>query len=230
MRPCWRPFGRRSCQRLAGLGRSRHSSVDDTGMPTKGRHAVGAAPQYCGQLGEQETMRGCGDPAPHTDAGLWGPRTPHRCGPVGTPHPTRCQVAVSLTVANAAASLPVAWRLFLPREWAEDAERRTKAAVPAELALQTKPTRETDGGAGAERSGSRGGHPAWRGPRRCRLWGRLWRGHEVSGAAGRARARGHRRGAAESENPGQPQAATAAQGLVGANVVRRGPAALEPAP
>lgn len=80
--------------------------VDDTGMPKKGRHSVGVARQYCGQLGKQEN----------------------------------CQVAVSLSVANAAASLPVAWRLYLPREWAEDAERRTKAGVPAELAFQTKPT------------------------------------------------------------------------------------------
>jgi SRSO17 transposase len=48
--------------------------VDDTGMPKKGRHSVGVARQYCGQLGKQEN----------------------------------CQVAVSLSVANAAASLPVA--------------------------------------------------------------------------------------------------------------------------
>ena len=66
---------------------------------------------------------------------------------MGTPHPTRCQVAVSLSVANAAASLPMAWRLYVPREWAEDAERRTKAGVPTELAFQTKPTQQTDAGA-----------------------------------------------------------------------------------
>ena len=43
-------------------------------------------------------------------------------------------------MANAVASLPVAWRLYLPREWAKDAERRTKAGVPTRLAFQTEPT------------------------------------------------------------------------------------------
>jgi len=200
---------------IVGHGPIEAWTVDDTGMPKKGRHSVGVARQYCGQLGKQETLRGCGDPAPHERAGLWGPRTPRACGAVGTPHPTRCQVAVSLSVANAAASLPVAWRLYLPREWAEDIERRTKDGVPAELAFQTKPTHQTNGGAGADRSGPGGGHPAWRGPRRYRLRRRLWRGHEVPGAAGRDRAPVHRRRAAKSENLDQRQAATAAQGLVG---------------
>lgn len=49
-----------------------------------------------------------------------------------------CQVAVSLSLANHHASLPVAYRLYLPRNWADDAERREKAGVPAEIAFQTK--------------------------------------------------------------------------------------------
>jgi SRSO17 transposase len=79
--------------------------IDDTGFPKKGRHSVGVARQYCGQLGKQDN----------------------------------CQVAVSLSVANDAASLPIAYRLYLPQAWAEDTERRRKAKVPAGIAFQTKP-------------------------------------------------------------------------------------------
>src|SRR3954452_555796 len=48
--------------------------IDDTGFPKKGRHSVGVARQYCGQLGKQDN----------------------------------CQVAVTLSIANHSASLPVA--------------------------------------------------------------------------------------------------------------------------
>ena len=51
--------------------------VDDTGFPKKGKHSVGVARQYCGQLGKQDN----------------------------------CQVAVSLSIANDHASLPVAYRM-----------------------------------------------------------------------------------------------------------------------
>ncbi len=50
-----------------------------------------------------------------------------------------CQVAVSLSVANEAASLPVAYRLYLPQDWAADPVRRTKAGVPESITFQTKP-------------------------------------------------------------------------------------------
>lgn len=59
------------------------------------------------------------------------------CGQLGKQD--NCQVAVSLSLANRAASLPVAWRLYLPQEWAEDPERRAKAGVPGTVAFQTKP-------------------------------------------------------------------------------------------
>src|SRR5436190_9310099 len=79
--------------------------IDDTGFPKKGRHSVGVARQYCGQLGKQDN----------------------------------CQVAVTLSLANHTASLPVAYRLYLPRDWAEDPARRAKAGVPEEIAFRTKP-------------------------------------------------------------------------------------------
>ncbi|HKO23128.1 MAG TPA: IS701 family transposase [Chloroflexota bacterium] len=85
-------------------GRIRALILDDTGFPKKGKHSVGVARQYCGQLGKQDN----------------------------------CQVAVSLSVANEHASLPIAWRLYLPREWADDPARRAAAGVPDEIVFQTK--------------------------------------------------------------------------------------------
>lgn len=88
----------------------RHGSVvawivDDTGFPKKGKHSVGVARQYCGQLGKQDN----------------------------------CRVAVSLSVATWNSSLPVAYRLYLPEEWARDAARRQKTGIPQEIHFQTKP-------------------------------------------------------------------------------------------
>jgi len=79
--------------------------IDDTGFPKKGKHSVGVARQYCGQLGKQDN----------------------------------CQAAVSLSIANRGASLPVRYRLYLPQEWAGDAQRRRKAHVPEEIVFETKP-------------------------------------------------------------------------------------------
>ena len=47
-------------------------------------------------------------------------------------------MAVSLSVANHHASLPVAYRLYLPDEWANDRPRRRKAGVPAAIRFMTK--------------------------------------------------------------------------------------------
>src|ERR1700684_1029299 len=79
--------------------------VDDTGFPKKGKHSVGVARQYCGQLGKQDN----------------------------------CQVAVSLSVANHHASLPVAYRLYLAKDWAKDRARWRKAGGPKEIGVKTKP-------------------------------------------------------------------------------------------
>lgn len=79
--------------------------IDDTGFPKQGRHSVGVARQYCGQLGKQDN----------------------------------CQVAVSVSLASERYSLPVAYRLYLPEEWAEDAKRRRVAKVPEAVTFATKP-------------------------------------------------------------------------------------------
>ena len=49
------------------------------------------------------------------------------------------QVAVSLSLANAYASLPVAYRLYLPQAWALDGARCKAAGVPEGIAFKTKP-------------------------------------------------------------------------------------------
>jgi SRSO17 transposase len=79
--------------------------IDDTGFPKKGRHSVGVARQYCGQLGKQDN----------------------------------CQVAVSLSLATQRGSLPLAYQLYLPKEWADDPVRRHKTGIPDEVVFATKP-------------------------------------------------------------------------------------------
>jgi SRSO17 transposase len=59
------------------------------------------------------------------------------CGRLGKQD--NCQIAVTLSVANHAMSLPVAYRLYLPESWATDTLRRAKTKVPDEVELKTKP-------------------------------------------------------------------------------------------
>jgi len=59
------------------------------------------------------------------------------CGRLGKQD--NCQIAVTLSLANHAASLPVAYRLYLPQAWAADPERRAEAGVPHEVTFKTKP-------------------------------------------------------------------------------------------
>ena len=59
------------------------------------------------------------------------------CGQLGKQ--ANCQVAVTLSIANHHASLPIAYRLYLPRAWTNDASRRIKAHVPRAIRFKTKP-------------------------------------------------------------------------------------------
>jgi SRSO17 transposase len=86
-------------------GRPEVLIIDDTGFPKQGKHSVGVARQYCGQLGKQDN----------------------------------CQVAVSLSLANEHFSVPVGYRMYLPKEWSEDRRRREKAKVPEQIEFATKP-------------------------------------------------------------------------------------------
>lgn len=58
------------------------------------------------------------------------------CGMLGKQD--NCQVAVSISLASNQGSLPVAWQLYLPEDWAQDSERRAKAGVPEEVRFATK--------------------------------------------------------------------------------------------
>src|SRR5215467_7070922 len=59
------------------------------------------------------------------------------CGQLGKQ--ANCQVTVTLSIANHYASLPIAYRLYLPRAWTDDAARRKKTHVPTAIRFKTKP-------------------------------------------------------------------------------------------
>ena len=58
------------------------------------------------------------------------------CGRLGKTD--NCQVAVSLSLASERGSLPIAYQLYLPQEWAGDRARRKRAGVPREIVFRTK--------------------------------------------------------------------------------------------
>ncbi|MGA2207594.1 MAG: IS701 family transposase [Terracidiphilus sp.] len=59
------------------------------------------------------------------------------CGQLGKQD--NCRVAVSVSLATEEASIPAAYRLYLPEVWANDNERRKEVGVPQEVSFQTKP-------------------------------------------------------------------------------------------
>lgn len=48
-------------------------------------------------------------------------------------------MAVSLSLASVQGSIPIAYQLYLPKDWAGDAERRKAAGVPENIVFATKP-------------------------------------------------------------------------------------------
>src|SRR6187397_3623828 len=56
------------------------------------------------------------------------------CGQLGKQD--NCQIAVSLSAANDGGSLPVAFDLYVPQEWANDPVRRATAGIPKTLAFR----------------------------------------------------------------------------------------------
>jgi SRSO17 transposase len=61
---------------------------------------------------------------------------PQYCGALGKR--ANCQVAVSVHAVCDTASCPLQWRLFVPREWANDAARRHKTGIPREVGHREK--------------------------------------------------------------------------------------------
>lgn len=93
-------------QRLVG-GPDAVLIIDDTALLKQGKHSVGVARQYAGQVGKV----------------------------------TNCQALVSLTVARGEVPVPVALRLFLPKEWTRSPARLRRVGVPAATrAFRTKGT------------------------------------------------------------------------------------------
>ena len=58
------------------------------------------------------------------------------CGVLGKQE--NCQVAVTISLANDAMSVPAAYRLYLPESWAEDRRRCRAVGVPDEVGFATK--------------------------------------------------------------------------------------------
>jgi SRSO17 transposase len=58
------------------------------------------------------------------------------CGQLGKQD--NCRIAVSLSIATATSSLPIAWTLYLPDIWAKDRQRRKQAGIPSDIGFATK--------------------------------------------------------------------------------------------
>jgi SRSO17 transposase len=141
--------GRKSVEPLAALGL-------EAGMTVSARHQsllhlVGKAPWSDAAILETGYRHAIGPILAHGAIAAWvvddtgHPKAGNHsvgvarqyCGNLGKVD--NCQVAVSLSLVNETASIPVGYRLYLPKAWADDLERRRKVGVPDEVEFQTKP-------------------------------------------------------------------------------------------
>lgn len=89
------------------------------------------------RLGARMTAEICPDGWIVDDTGLpkdgkMSPGVAHQyCGALGKT--ANCQVLVSVNAASDHASCPLGWRLFLPKGWDQDQERRKRARIPEEV-------------------------------------------------------------------------------------------------
>jgi SRSO17 transposase len=69
--------------------------------------------------------------------GRFSPGVAHQyCGALGKT--ANCQVLVSVNAASDRASCPLGWRLFLPKSWDGDEQRRRRARIPEEVRYVAK--------------------------------------------------------------------------------------------
>src|SRR3954467_11419831 len=69
--------------------------------------------------------------------GRFSPGVAHQyCGALGKT--ANCQVLVSVNAATDRASCPLQWRLFLPKSWDQDQQRRRRARIPEDLHHRAK--------------------------------------------------------------------------------------------
>jgi len=86
------------------------------------------------------------------------------CGQVGKQD--NCRVAVSLSVTTEKASMPIAFRLYLPEAWANDKQRRGEGRRSGRVGVSDQATDR----AGRNRAITGTRRAGRRGAGRCRLW------------------------------------------------------------
>ena len=135
------PGERKSIEPMAARVDPRHVSARYQSR----HHFVASAPWEAAALLRVARNWVLGPMARHGPGGAWivdDPAFPKKgqhsvgvarqyCGALGKPE--NGQVAVSLSSANAAVSVPVAYELYLPESWARDRARRREAGVPAAI-------------------------------------------------------------------------------------------------